>query len=559
MQKKNLGLSFWGRSGAYPMQHRVGTVSLLLSLALCGCASQQSTKSTTAAEQSLTDVLAQAASPKPLPPEVSDALLAGADDGRRVSSAERFDIAVRNVPAESFFLGLVSGTDANMVVHPEVEGTISLELTDVTVDEVLRVTREVFGYEYSSDDGIYTIYPRKLRTEVFPVDYLDVTRRGQSDTNVLVGKISSDQNNRNNSGGGFGGNGGDQSGSNRGDSSGARIQTSSDSNFWETLEASLNAIVGTGDGDRMVMVNAQTGMVVVKALPTELSTVRNFLRKSQLSAGRQVILETKIVEVRLDDAFEAGINWSAIQGQYSSSFDFGVEKSRGQDTNWSGEAAFSTIFGVSDISDLIQLLETQGHVQVLSSPRVSTVNNQKAIIRVGSDEFFVTGISNQVTASAAVTTTQPSVELASFFSGIALDVTPQISENGDVILHVHPVISEVTDQLKELTVGDERFSLPLALRDIRESDSIVRARDGQVIVLGGLMQESTAEQNGRRPWLASVPGLNILFKTKSDRTQKTELVILMRPIVVTDDAWEKDIRGTEKRIRELGADYRERF
>lgn len=540
------------------VQLRTGTISLLIGLVVCGCASQ-GIKSTTAAEASLADVLAEASSPKPVPPEVSEALLAGSDNDRTPAEPERFDIAVKNVPADSFFLGLVSGTDTNMVVHPEVEGTISLELNDVSVEEVLRVTREVFGYEYSRGDGIYTILPRKLRTEVFPIDYLDVRRRGQSDTNVVVGQISSDQNNRNNNSGSSFGGSGNQNDSDRQDSSGARVRTSSEANFWETLEASLNAIVGADTDGRMVMVNSQTGMVVIRALPTDLATVRNFLRQSQLSAGRQVILETKIVEVRLDDAFEAGINWSAIQGQYAKSIDFGVEKSRGQSTNWAGEAAFSAVFGVSDISDLIQLLETQGHVQVLSSPRVSTVNNQKAIIRVGSDEFFVTGISNQTTASAAITTTTPTVELDSFFSGIALDVTPQIAENGDVILHVHPVVSEVTDQLKQLTVGNEQFSLPLALRDIRESDSIVRARNGQVIVLGGLMQESTAEENGRRPWLASIPGLNIFFKTKMDRMQKTELVILMRPIVVTDDAWEKDIRGTEERIRELGADYRGRF
>lgn len=532
----------------------MGAIGFLFSLAVCGCASQES-KPSTAAEDSLSDVLAQTAGPKPVPPEVSEALMAGTE-GDRVEQAERFDIAVKNVPAGSFFLGLVSGTNTNMVVHPEVEGTISLELNDVSVDEVLNVAREVFGYEYAHSDGIYTVFPRKLRTEVFPIDYLDVKRSGQSDTNVVVGKISSDQNNRNNRGNVGGDN---QNDSNREESSGARVRTSSEANFWESLEASLNAIVGSEADGRMVMVNSQTGMVVIKALPTELATVRHFLRKSQLSAGRQVILETKIVEVRLDDAFEAGINWSAIQGQYAKSIDYTVQKSRGQSTDWAGEAAFSTVFGVSDISDLLQLLDTQGHVQVLSSPRVSTVNNQKAIIRVGSDEFFVTGISNQTTASAAITTTTPTVELASFFSGIALDVTPQISENGDVILHIHPVVSEVTDQLKELTVGDEQFSLPLALRDIRESDSIVRARDGQVIVLGGLMQESTTEENGRRPWLARIPGLNIFFKTKVDRMQKTELVILMRPMVVNDDAWDRDIRETERRIKELGADYRGRF
>ncbi|MEX1033875.1 MAG: pilus (MSHA type) biogenesis protein MshL [Cellvibrionaceae bacterium] len=539
-------------------------VALCSALAIGGCATQDS-EPRTAAEESMAELLARQPEARPLPPEVNDALLAGATESDATPVAERFDISVNNVPARSFFLGLVSGTSTNMVVHPEVEGVISLELNDVTVDEVLHVTREVFGYEYGQNNGIYTIFPRKLRTEVFPINYLDVRRRGVSDTSVAVGEITSNNGNRNNNnnntnnagGNSFGG-GGNQD-RNRQTSSGARVETSSEANFWESLEASLNAIVGTADGERMVMVNAQTGMVVVKALPAELSAVRSFLEKSQLSAGRQVILETKIIEVRLNDAFQAGINWSEIQGEMALAYDVVRNNPAVGSTTQTSQAAFSAIFGVSDISRLISLLETQGHVQVLSSPRVSTVNNQKAIIRVGSDEFFVTGISNQTMASAAITTTTPTVELASFFSGIALDVTPQIAENGDVILHVHPVISEVTDQLKELTVGDERFSLPLALRDIRESDSIVRARNGQVIVLGGLMQEINSESRGKRPFLGSIPGLNLLFKTRNDSAQKTELVILMRPIVVSDDAWDNDIRETERRIRELGSDYRARF
>jgi len=205
---------------------------------------------------------------------------------------------------------------------------------------------------------------------------------------------------------------------------------------------------------------------------------------------------------------------------------------------------------------LLTLLETQGNVQVMSSPRISTVNNQKALIRVGSDEFFVTGLSTNTTSNASSTTSTPNIELSSFFSGIALDVTPQIADDGDVILHIHPVISDVKDQTKELVIGNERISLPLALRDVRESDSIVRAKNGEVVVLGGLMQEVVIDQNSKHPYVGDIPIVNSLFKQKNRKVVKTELVILLRPSVVKDDTWTNSIERSRHNFKKLDQEYR---
>ncbi|RYY01669.1 MAG: pilus (MSHA type) biogenesis protein MshL [Gammaproteobacteria bacterium] len=520
----------------------------------------------------------------PVPDEVTKALL----DNNTIKTAsgkkftERFDVSVRSVPAKEFFLGLVNGTGINVVVHPEVSGNISLDLKNVTVEDVLRVTRDIYGYEYKQDRGIYTIYANALRTEVFHINYLDVQRVGVSDTAVLIGRAQSNSQNSNNNGGSSGGSsnsGGDtanllgmlesaqnnnksgnggSSGQGQGITPGSRVQTLNHTDFWSSLHSTVVSIIGGESESRTVTISPQAGMIVVKALPSELSAVREFLERSELSVKRQVILEAKILEVSLNDGFEAGVNWNAISGSlqqaYSKNTTYGSFNNIPDPNVVDASKAFTSVLAIQDITKVLSLLETQGSVQVLSSPRVSTVNNQKAIIRVGSDEYFVTGISNNTTSNATSVSSTPNIELSPFFSGISLDVTPQISEEGEVVLHIHPVVSEVTDQQKNFTVGSQDFSLPLALRGIRESDSIVKAQNGQVIVLGGLMQENKRNSDGKRPVLGDIPLVNSLFRTKSKARTKTELVILLRPIVVDSNTWQNELEQSEKRIQNLGED-----
>lgn len=211
--------------------------------------------------------------------------------------------------------------------------------------------------------------------------------------------------------------------------------------------------------------------------------------------------------------------------------------------------AFTMAFDIGDFNSFIELLELQGETRVLSSPRISTLNNQKAVIKAGTDEFFVTDIaSNTVTGTSSATSRN--VELTPFFSGVALDVTPQISADGNVILHIHPTVSEVTDQIKALTVSGETDTLPLAFSVVRESDSIVRAKSGQIIVIGGLMRNSRRTATFSTPFLGSIPGLGRLFRSKRDIERKTELVILLRAIVVDDDrVWTDMTSAALDRIR----------
>jgi MSHA biogenesis protein MshL len=356
---------------------------------------------------------------------------------------------------------------------------------------------------------------------------------------------------------------------------GSVIDTVNSADFWAELDSTLTSIVGNAEG-RQIVVNAQSGVVFARAMPEELRSVADYLDRIHGAAQRQVVLEAKIIEVTLADGFQAGVNWAAVQEQADGDVIAGGNLSGGRrlgDNELPGGdpltigpgnpvrefasetvgAAFALALDIGDFNAFVELLSTQGETRVLSSPRVATLNNQKAVIKAGTDEFFVTDVSsNTVTGTAA--TTSRDVTLTPFFSGIALDVTPQISASGEVILHIHPTVSEVTDQIKELTVSGETDALPLAFSEIRESDSVVRAQSGQIIAIGGLMRNASRQSERFTPWFGRIPGLKRVFGSTKESEVKTELVILLRPIVVDDDAdWRRIIQPAADRVTALGA------
>ena len=504
----------------------------------------------------------------------------------------RFDLSVNNAPANQVFMSIVSGTRYSMLVHPSVTGTISVNLKDVTVREALDSIRDLFGYDYKIDGTRILIHPAGLQTRIFQVNYLMGERRGLSDLRVQSGSVTDAGVT---GGGAIPGTAGTVGGvippggttATRGLES-SRVTTRTQNDFWTDLRTALTAIIGTGEG-RSVVVTPQSGLVVVRAMPAELRGIDQYLRAMRIAVERQVMLEAKIIDVELSEGYQSGINWALLPNSKLAVGQIGSEStiagnqalsSRGLtavpgtslSTPTAGAAGASTtaallsgnpgaaLFGlalqIQNFSALLQFLETQGKVQVLSSPRVAAINNQKAVLKVGTDEFFVTNIQSATTvATAAGTTTGtpvPTVTVQPFFSGIVLDVTPQIDDNNQIILHVHPSVSQVSTDNKDITLGAAgSLRLPLAKSNVSETDTIVRVTDGNIVALGGLMKLDLRDSRGGLPGTGDGPVGNF-FRNANTQLVKKEMVILLKPTIIQGDrSWDDDIEQSRGRFEAL--------
>jgi MSHA biogenesis protein MshL len=549
---------------------------LSITLAICSCQSPQKTKAVAHSldsaiaeyenedkknSQPLVDNQSQVGRPLQIvPDEINQALLPNPSDTfSQLFGESKYDINAQKVDAAAFFSSIVKGTPYSVAIHPEVTGEISLDLKQVLLADVFDLVAELYGYEIQRKQNIYRIFPAGMRTETFAINYLLMKRDGSTQTSITSGGVSQESGNNisgNNSQNGFSGNSSNSGGSNNigsgSNSNGTSISTRTETDFWAELLATLESMLGKGEG-KSVMVTPQAGLVTVRAMPKEIRAVKAFLDISEEIIQRQVILEARIIEVALDDGYQQGINWGQILAN-SGSTDFQFSNSAGTIGN-SISAALGNVTSLSfinkDFSGVLSLLSTQGNVQVLSSPRVTAKNNQKAVIKVGDDEYFVTDVSSQSTISSSTTSVVPNIELTPFFSGIALDVTPQIDADGMVLLHVHPSVIETQEQEKIVTLNQEQFVLPLAQSNIRESDTVIRAKSGEIVVIGGLMQTIISETESKTPLLGDIPILGNLFKNKRNSEIKKELVILIKPTVVGKDTWRQEL----KRSRDQMADW----
>ena len=262
------------------------------------------------------------------------------------------------------------------------------------------------------------------------------------------------------------------------------------------------------------MFNQMAGLIFATDFPSNLDTIASFLEMVENAVSRQVVIEVKIIEVKLNDDFQAGIDWTAILGNTLT-----MTQSIG-----TLQGGFNLNVTNDDFTAVIQALSQHGSVNVLSSPTVSTLNNQAAVMRVGTqDVFFTTTTQRDSTGTIVQTATVPST----INEGVVLDVTPQISADGIITMNIHPTITERTGQ----ATSPDGLTVPIV--DIRESDTVVRVAEGDTVVLAGLISSRTLEQVNKVPILGDIPVLGNLFKRITRETRKTDMVILLTPTIMT--------------------------
>ncbi len=507
----------------------------------------------------------------------------------------RFDLIVNGAQVRDVFLSLVTESRYSMLVHPSVTGTLSVTLKGITVREALEAIRDVYGFDFRIDGRRITVYPPTLQTRVFTLNVLNLQRSGRSEVRVSSGAAPYSSSGSSGSSGGSGGTtpasgstaGGSAASSQQQESS--QLSTQSRTDFWGETATALRALIGAAEG-RTVIVSPQSGTVAVRAMPDEMRHVEAWLQATRIAVERQVMLEAKIVEVELREGFQSGVDWSRVgnngavgQTSVNPSTPTGVNtilnplvsNTRGlpvlstatQSPAWqdlialpsAGGGALGLALARGGFQGLISFLESHGDTQILSSPRIATLNNQKAVLKVGTDDYFITAISGSSNNSSTSTSNTgtaanqiPTLTLTPFFSGIALDVTPQIDANDMITLHIHPSVTNVVEKVKQVDLGTiGNYRLPLASSSVNETDTVVRIPDGHIVAIGGLMQMESTRRGSGIPGADSNPITSTLFGNRANSGRKREIVVLIKPsIIKSAEDWAQHNRAVSESLED---------
>ena len=480
-----------------------------------------------------------------------------------VPASERYTVVVNDVPVRELLFALARDGEINIDIANAVEGRVTLNAIDQTLEQILdRIARQVdLRYEMAGQTVVITPDEPYFRT--YEVGYVNLARDADTTVNVATRVATTGEGGATDESGGGGGGGGAGGGGNN--SSGTRLTSHSYNRFWETLNANILAMLGVTQAganvvsDR-VIINAEAGVITVKGTSAEHEMIGQYIDRVLVNSRRQVMIEATIVEVALNDQYQAGVDWTLFRRDGAAYF--GTQDILGQVADGAIDNALSSFtFGFVDpdvgnnaVSASVRLLREFGDTQVLSSPRLMVLNNQTAILKVVEElVYFTVDVTNRDAGVNAQARTIIESEVHSVPVGLVMAVTPQISKNDQVTLTIRPTISQkVGDavdpgaQLSAQFIGADAGAITnlVPIIRVREMESVLKLIDGQIGVLGGLMQDDTRTGNRQVPGLSRLPVLgDLLFNTEEAVNRKTELVVFLRPIVVREPNVASDLAG----------------
>jgi len=449
---------------------------------------------------------------------------------------ETYTVVVDNVPVDQLLFALARDAQLNVDIYPGINGNITLNAIDQTLPQLLERIAKQIALRYQINGNHIIISPDMPYLRLYKVDYVNLSRDSKSEVAVST-QIISDIGRVGSSGGGSGGS---SSGENN---SITQITNESNNRFWETIEKNIRAILANQTttvqnnnqpiqtDETSVIVNPEGGIITVQATERQHQEIQKFLDQVLANVQRQVLIEATIVEVRLTDQYQAGVDWQRIHG------DFNYNQSLiGGNLGNAPFYSFTYTNPQSKFGNLtasVRLLEQFGSVKVLSSPKIMALNNQTAILKVVDNiVYFTTEVEINETDTRSRETF--STEINTVPVGIVMSITPQVSENDTVILNIRPTISRIidykTDPNPVLAQAGTVNQIPQI--QVREIESILKINNGEIAIIGGLMQDITDKNKNSVPWLSQLPVVGDLFSYRDDQYIKTELVIFLRPVVV---------------------------
>lgn len=454
-----------------------------------------------------------------------------------------YSITMRDSDIKSVLLSFSRGGSFNIVVDPDVTGTVTMDLKKVTLEDALKAILTPLGYRYKKDKGNITVYKPKIETRIFTLNCLSALRKGKISVKA------------------------DTAGSAENKEQATDISTEQSSDLWTDLKDGLDKMLSK---EGKFFLNRSASTLVVTDYPDQLDKVAEFIETVEGITQRQVLIEASIMEVTLSDQYQMGLNWNQILGNVNPDSIYacdpvgmlrtGIHGGISQSTFsgnttpgtfQTGALAFS--FKLGDLSGVLHAISKQGSTEIISKPRLTTLNNQMAIIKVGTEDSYFTQEIQTSTVDRIIT-----YEIHFFTVGVVLDVTPQIGSGDEITMHIHPVVTEKIGE-KTMPTGSG-YDAPIPVLSIRETSAVVRVKSGQTLIVAGLLMDKNEEQVTGVPGLKNIPYLGNLFRYKSTEKAKTELIVMLTPTIISgkraDDLAKdqfKEIFGTE-RGRMLGTD-----